>query len=323
MELFECVPNISEGRDQLVIDELEQIVRNTEDCFLLRSESGYDANRTVLTFVGSYDGIKNAVKDLYRYALENMDMQKQTGKHPRQGAIDVCPIIALQNASIERGLQLVNEIGQSLKELDIPIYYYEHSAPKTHSHLLADLRKGSYEKRYDKIAKIPLDLGSSKNIDRFGISCLGLRDILIAYNINVLTKDISIVKQIANEIREFGASNRTNSLSALRAIGWYIEEFGHCQLSCNLVDHKRSGMLEVFKTCKKLADNYNIELGGSELIGLAPLIEFQKISPDAKLKEQIELTSQFLGLNSLSQFKPNERILELAISSLNLPQDSI
>jgi glutamate formiminotransferase/formiminotetrahydrofolate cyclodeaminase len=304
--ILECVPNFSEGRDQNIIDAIGTSIKKISGIKLLHVDSGYDANRTVYTFAGQPYAVIDAAFQAIQTASELIDMRHQHGVHPRMGACDVCPLIPVRNISIEATVELSRQLGKRVGELGIPVYLYEFSATHHERKNLAYLRNGEYEGIEQKILlpEWKPDFGPQVFNEKSGMMALGARKFLIAYNINLKTKDVSIAKQIAKRIRESGTGKEKGLLKAIRAIGWYMEEFHCAQVSCNITDFEQTSLKELFDTVKKLANEYGTDVKGSELIGLIP----EKALTDGFSSPEEAI--HHLGLNVKEHFDINERVLE-------------
>lgn len=309
-QLIECVPNFSEGRNHHIIDAISDTIKHVSNVKLMNTDIGFDANRTVFTFAGKPEAVLEAAYFAIRTASELIDMRNHTGEHPRMGACDVCPLIPLQNITMEEVVYLSEQLGKRIGESGIPVYLYEESALLEERKNLAYLRKGEYEAIEDKIMlpEWKPDYGEQKFNPSFGMMALGARKFLIAYNINLKTKDENIAKEIAKEIRDLRKANDYSYLSNLfqhvKAIGWFMEEFDCTQVSTNITDIIASPVIEVFTEIKKIAKKHGAETNGSELIGLIP--------KDALKHElmNIDEAIDYLGLNAVKPFKQEERILE-------------
>lgn len=326
MKILECVPNISEGRDKAIIEAIAQSIRSVKGVKLLHIDSGLAANRTVYTFAGEPEAVMEAAFQMYLKAYELIDMSQHTGTHPRQGAVDVCPFIPLQgmetNEVIDMVLRLVTRLEESI---NIPGYYYEYSAVFPERMNLAFLRKGQYEALPKKFDSLPPDFGDTQNWKRFGVTVIGARRLLIAYNVNLNTEDVAIAKKIASNVRESGkweiGSNGERSkvmgkLKSVKGLGWYIEDFQKAQVSYNLTDISEAGMLDVFIATQEEAEKLGVKVSGSELVGLAPMSEFHKVAqhahPGQTFTDDVAITEaiKLLGLNELKPFDPDQKIIE-------------
>ena len=326
MKILECVPNISEGRDAAIIEAIAQSIRSVKGVKLLHIDSGLAANRTVYTFAGEPQAVMEAAFQMYQKAYELIDMSKHTGTHPRQGAVDVCPFIPLQGMEMSEVAELVKALTSKLeKAINIPGYYYEYSVSTPERTNLAVLRKGQYESLPAKFSTLPPDFGNPQNWKRFGATVIGARRLLIAYNVNLNTKDVAIAKKIAANVRESGkwevaeSGERTKvfgKLKSVKGLGWYIEDFQKAQVSYNLTDISEAGMLDVFLATQEEAENLGVKVTGSELVGLAPISEFHKAAhyshPEQTFTDDQAITDAInvLGLDELKPFDPDQKIIE-------------
>lgn len=312
--IIECVPNFSEGKNQFVIDSIANAIREVEGVKLLHIDSGEAANRTVYTFIGTPQSVFDAAFNAIKVASQLIDMQSHQGVHPRIGACDVCPFIPIKNISLEELISMHSEFAKRVaEELKIPVYLYENSALKSERKNLAWIRKGEYENLAKKMQQddfIP-DMGEPKFNAKSGILITGVRNFLIAYNINLATLDVSIAQKIASIIRE----KSQTGLKGVRAIGWYLEDYDRVQVSTNIVDYSQTSIFEVFEKVKKLAKLHNTMVTGSELIGLIPLAAISKPTKnEISLEKKVALALKELGLDDLKPFIASERVLELAIA---------
>ena len=298
-KLIECVPNFSEGRDTEKINIILDHIRQVEQVTVLDVDPGKDTNRTVVTLVGPPEAIAEAAFQGIKIASEVIDMSKHSGTHPRMGATDVCPFIPINGVSEEECVELSKQVGKRVgEELNIPIYLYERSAQNPKRKKLPDIRKGEYEGLTDKLAdpEWKPDYGPTKLHVKGGATVIGCRDFLIAYNINLNTRDHRLATDIAFELREAGRSKRIpnpNSKNLLdgeivrhedgkpvkvpgifkeiKAIGWYVDSFKRAQISINFNNYKISTIHNVFDEACRLATERGIRVTGSELVGLIPL----------------------------------------------------
>jgi glutamate formiminotransferase/formiminotetrahydrofolate cyclodeaminase len=334
-QIIECVPNISEGRNMAIIDELKQIILRVEAVKLLHTDIGFSANRTVFTFAGTPSAVIDAAYLLIQEANRIIDMTNHSGTHPRIGAVDVCPLIPVKGISMDEtvgySITLAKRVGE---ELNLPVFCYGYASKNEVRSHLENIRRGQYEGLKEKLSKMDWqpDYGPSEFNPRFGAVAIGARDYLIAYNVNLDTKDVTIAKEIATEIRESGRLIQSGiykndndrripgRLKAVKAIGWYVDEFDCAQVSMNIIDYNIASIQEVFITVVELARRKNIDVTGSEIIGLVPLKSILsdksywnlKSEPllKALLRVQKELKLQMQDRNSLK-----DRILEYAIDS--------
>lgn len=314
MKLLEAVPNVSEGKDTSVLDALSHVLRQS-GVQVLGRDSNPDANRTVFTLAGEPESVTKALFEFIREATHQIDMRRHRGAHPRLGAVDVCPLVPLQNISLGETAFLAKNLGRRVgAELGIPVYLYEAAAAMTERKNLAFLRKGEYESLPQKLKELPPDFGPaefSPSVQKTGACVMGARDFLIAFNVSLNTQNISAAKHIASVLRE-----KNGGLKALKAIGWYMESYGRAQVSFNLTDYKTTGLAQVFEACKKEAAGLGICATGGELIGLAPaqaLLNAGKFyAPDeTDTRRLIDTAAKHLNLSDVKPFDPQEQILEI------------
>ena len=354
-KLIECVPNISEGRDMAVINSISDVVEKIDDVRLLNVDPGKATNRTVITFIGEPEAILEAAFELIKKSKELIDMSNHLGEHPRMGAVDVCPLIPISNISMEETVFYAHKLAKRVGvELGIPVYCYENAAKKKDRVNLADCRSGEYEGLEKKISSKNWkpDYGPNKfntSVKKSGATAIAARDFLIAYNINLNTTSTRRANAIAFDLREAGRIKREGGklngkilkdkkgnvlrqpgyFKNLKGIGWYIQEYGIAQISYNLTNINTTPLHEVFdKTCER-AEVRGLRVTGSELIGLVPkkvLIDAgkyflvkQKRSLAIPEKDIIHIAVKSLGLDELSKFNPNERIIEYLIEANNNP----
>lgn len=330
MALLECVANISEGRRPEVIAAIAAEILSVDQVQLIHTDSGMAANRTVMTFTGPPLAVMEAAFRMYRCAAEHIDMSKHKGTHPRQGAVDVCPFIPLVGIGVAEINQLVRALARRLdEELGIGGYYYERTAGIERPAGLARLRRGQYESLPGKLRDLPLDFGTDTNWKKFGVSVIGCRKLLVAYNVNLATKDVHIAHQIAQRVRESGHLQKEpgkllkrvpGRLKSVMGLGWYISDFGFCQASYNLTDLSINGMVDVFDATSEAASEFNISVEGSELVGMAPMSEFlklwQKLHPGEEPDQQrlFREAEDYLGLSSVKVFDPYKQVLDLVLN---------
>jgi glutamate formiminotransferase/formiminotetrahydrofolate cyclodeaminase len=342
-KLVECVPNISEGRSREAIDAIASEIRAVSGVTLLDVDPGADTNRTVYTFVGTPDAVSEAVLGMARKAAALIDMSRHQGAHPRIGAIDVCPIVPISDITMDECVDVARAVGRRLAdELQIPIYFYEHAATREERRSLANIRAGEYEGLKDKLANPAWtpDCGPAVFNARLGATVVGAREFLIAYNVNLNTRDRRLAHEIALNIRETGRLRRdergnaiTNPdgtpartagrLKATRAIGWYIEQYRQAQVSINLLDFQTTPLHVAFETVKEEAERLGLRVTGSELVGMTPLkpildagkyyLRLQRKAAGAPESELIDLAVRSLGLDQLAPFDPQKKIVEAAV----------
>jgi glutamate formiminotransferase len=316
--LVECVPNFSDGRDREVIRTIVQAITSIESIRLLHVDIGADANRTVVTFAGPPEAMVEAAFRGIQVAAERIDMRKQTGTHPRIGATDVCPLVPISGISLADVATYAASLMRRVGELGIPVFGYEANASADYRKTLPAIRKGGYEGMAEKI-RDPLwrpDAGPNEWNPRTGATVIGARPLLIAWNVNLTTKDATIAQHIAKQIR--ASSNLPTSLRGLRAIGWWMEEYDCAQVSCNLTDSTLT-VHEVYEAIRVLAEAQGVTVAGSELIGLMPLAQIQAAAKyygraeSAPTDVQVAFAVEHLGLASVKPFDPERKILEFAL----------
>jgi glutamate formiminotransferase/formiminotetrahydrofolate cyclodeaminase len=337
MQLIECVPNFSEGRDPAVIEKIAAEIASVEKVWLLNVDSGKAANRTVMTFVGEPAAVVEAAFKAIKKAGELIDMRIQTGEHPRMGATDVCPLIPLHHTTMEEtdryAKQLAARVGE---ELGIPVYLYEASQPDNSRSNLSVIRSGGYEGFFHKI-KLPgwrPDYGPAQMDARRGATAIGARNFLLAYNINLNTRSVKDASTIAGRVRESGvkikradgsSANMPGTLKSVKAIGWLIEEYGCAQVSMNLTDINTTPIHQVFEEVTQQAQSIGVKVTGSELIGLIPLKPLLDAGEyyrnkfghptNATETQLIQYAIDGMGLGHLTAFDPQQRIIEYQLQS--------
>ena len=354
-KLVECVPNFSEGRDKQKIDDIVNHISTVSGITVLDVDPGEDTNRTVVTIIGEPEALGEAAFKGIKRASEILDMSQHTGTHPRMGATDVCPFIPISGVSDEECIELSKDVGKRVgNELGIPIYLYEKSAQSDYRIKLPHIRKGEYEGLANKLKdpKWQPDFGPAKLHKKAGATIIGCREFLIAYNINLNTKDHRLATDIALELREVGRSKRIPNpksknlldgeivrqkdgkpvkvpgmFNDVKGIGWYVDVLKRAQISINFNNYKGSTIHDVFDAACKLAEERGIRVTGSELVGLIPL-EAMVMAGEHYLKKQnrsigiptvdiIECAVQSLGLNDVTPFIPKVKIIDFAVQDDN------
>jgi len=340
MKLVECVPNFSEGRDKVVIKKITDEIEKVEGVKLLDVDPGEATNRTVVTFIGEPGPVKEAAFRAIKKASEVIDMSKHQGEHARMGATDVCPFVPVSGVTMEDCVRYAHDLGKRVgEELEIPIYFYEHAATCPERQNLADVRAGEYEGLTKKLAdpNWKPDCGPAKFNPQIGATAISAREFLIAFNINLNTKNTTSTQIIALTMREKGRVKRGKKgkreldkdgnkifepglLKATKAVGWYIEEFGFCQISMNLVNYKITPPHIAFDTACELAEKRGLRVIGGELVGLIPkeamlqagrhYLQKQKRSPAVSEEELIQAAVLSMGLDHLAPFDPKKKIIE-------------
>jgi glutamate formiminotransferase/formiminotetrahydrofolate cyclodeaminase len=337
--ILECVPNFSEGRNPEAIQQIIAAISSVDKVKLLHVDTGKDANRTVVTFAGEPEAVVEAAFRGAKKATEVIDMTKQTGEHPRFGALDVCPLVPISGITMEETITLARALGNRIgSELNIHVYSYGYAAFSTERRDLAYCRSGEYEGLPIKLKKPEWkpDYGPVEFNTKSGASAVGARDILIAYNVNLNTKSAKVANDIALEIREKGKlikienstsgekSHVPGSLKAVKAIGWYMEEFGCAQVSINLTNINITPLHIAFEEVCRKAEHHDAKVTGSEIVGLVPLNSLlnagryflQKEKKPVNLSEEqlIETAIKKLGLNQLYKFNPKKKIIEWVLA---------
>ncbi|MEL6969093.1 MAG: glutamate formimidoyltransferase [Bacteroidota bacterium] len=341
--LLECVPNFSEGRDLTIIKQITDAIESVEGVKLLDVDPGHATNRTVVTFVGAPAAVVEAAFRGIQKAAELIDMSKHQGEHPRMGATDVCPLVPVANMSMEEAAQWAKQLGRRVgEELRIPIYLYEAAATRPERQNLATIRAGEYEALADKLKKPEWepDFGPAVFNAGAGATVIGARDFLIAYNVNLNTTSVRRANSVAFDIREKGRIKREGNpitgpvvkdengepmrvpgaCKGVKAIGWFIEEYGVAQISMNITDTKATALHEAFEATRQSATRRGLRVTGSELVGMVPLqvlldtgryfLAQQQRSLGISEGEIIKIAVKSLGLDELGPFDPQQKIIE-------------
>jgi len=268
MEIIESIINISEGQNKENVDYIVDSIKQTPGCFLLDYSSDADHNRTVITFIGNRQSLMPAVKELYRRALEKIDLCNHKGEHPRMGAVDVVPFVPIQDISMEDTIAFSIEVAKMIHETyKIPVYLYEESQKQADRKNLAAIRKGEFEGLPEKMKKPEWkpDFGECAPHPSAGASVVGARMPLIAFNVNLGTSDIKIADKIARAVRGI-----SGGMSSVKGMGVELKERNIVQVSMNMVNYKKSPLFRVFEMIKAEAERYGVSIVGSEIIGLVP-----------------------------------------------------
>jgi glutamate formiminotransferase/formiminotetrahydrofolate cyclodeaminase len=349
-QIIECVPNFSEGRDMSIIKQITDVIESVEGVKLLDVDPGAATNRTVVTFVGEPEPVIEAAYLAIKKASEVIDMSKHKGEHPRMGATDVCPLIPISNISMEEVAEWAHRLGEKAgKDLGIPFYMYESAATKPEWSNLATVRSGEYEALPQKLTKPEWkpDYGPAVFNEKAGATAIGARDFLVAYNVNLNTTSVRRANSIAFDVREKGRVKREGNpvtgkivrdesgepvrvegtCKSVKGIGWFIEEYGVAQISMNLTNISITPLHIAFEECCKSADRRGIRVTGSELVGLVPLkvlldtgkyfLKKQERSIGVSEAELIKIAVKTLGLDELSPFDPQKKIIEYQLRDEN------
>jgi glutamate formiminotransferase/formiminotetrahydrofolate cyclodeaminase len=346
-KIIECVPNFSEGRDMSVIKQITDVIESVEGIKLLDVDPGKDTNRTVVTFVGDPHSVAEAAFLAVKKASEIIDMSKHHGAHPRMGATDVCPFIPVSGITMEETVDIARKVAERIgNELEIPVYCYENAAVKPERRNLASCRAGEYEGLKKKLSDPDWkpDFGPAMFNEKSGATAVGARDFLVAFNVNLNTTSTRRANAIAYDVREKGRPMREGdpvtgkiakdekgekimipgSLKSVKAIGWYIEEYGIAQISMNLTNISVTPVHLAFDEVCRKADARGVRVTGSELVGLIPLkslldtgryyLEKQQRSSGISDDELIKIAIRSLGLNDIHHFNPQEKIIEFVMA---------
>ena len=357
-KLVECVPNISEGRDRGVIDAVTAVIEEVAGVRLLDVAPGADTNRTVITFLGPPEGVAEAAFRVVRRAGELIDMRRHHGAHPRHGSTDVVPFVPVRGVSIDDCVAIARAVGKRIgEELGFPVYLYEAAATRDERRNLATVRKGEYEALAEKLGSETWrpDFGPdewNERTARSGAINVGARGFLVAYNVNLNTRQKRIASQIALDIKEAGRAQRDEAgrivkdadgntvrvpgpyrLEACKAVGWVLPEFDRAQVSINLVDTAVTKPHQAFEACRASARDRGVRVTGSELVGLIPEADLLAAgkhylrqagqSAGIPRRQLVETAVQSLGLRELGPFDPAERVLEYRAGLVDGPLVSL
>ena len=344
MKLMECVPNFSEGKDNAILDAIAGAIKSVKGVVLLDMDPGADTNRTVFTLAGEPEAVVEAAFQAIKKAAELIDMSKHKGAHPRMGATDVCPFIPISEMTMDECVEYAKKLGKRVgEELGIPVYLYEYAATKEEWKNLANIRSGEYEALSEK-AKDPYwkpDFGPHTFNAKSGATAIGAREFLIAYNINLNTRDKKKASDIAQIIRESGRPARDKNgkllkdengkpvnipglFSHCKAVGWFIESYDRAQISINLTNYKVTPPQLVLEKVRELASEMGMQVTGSELVGLIPkaaLVEagkfyLQRLNESTGIPEKMIMQTaiQSMGLAELAPFEVDKKVIEYAIA---------
>jgi len=347
-KLIECVPNFSEGRDPDIIRQITDAIASADGVSLLDVDPGATTNRTVVTFVGTPEAVVESAFRGIQKAAELIDMRKHKGAHPRMGATDVCPFIPISNVNWKEAIACAKELAKRVgDELKIPVYLYEKAAKNPSRANLAIIREGEYEGFFDKIKQADWrpDFGPNEFNAKSGATVIGAREFLIAYNVNLNTKAVRRANSVAFDVREMGRVKTLDGtltgnpmvdekgepiripgmLKHVKAIGWYVEEYGIAQVSMNLTNIDETPLHTAFDACNESATKRGLRVTGSEIVGMVPrkclvdagrhFLQKQNWSEGAAEEELIDLAIRSMGLNELKPFDPKEKIIELKVEA--------
>jgi glutamate formiminotransferase/formiminotetrahydrofolate cyclodeaminase len=347
-KLIECVPNFSEGRDRNIIRQITDTIESVDGVSLLDVDPGASTNRTVVTFVGSPDAAVEAAFRGIKKAAELIDMRKHKGAHPRMGATDVCPFIPVTDVSWEEAIACANRLAKRVgAELRIPVYLYEKAAKNEARSNLSVIRAGEYEGFFEKIKQPEWkpDFGPDAFNERSGATVIGVRDFLVAYNANLNTKSVRRANSVAFDVREQGRSKTEDGtpwgkplldangepiripgmLKHVKAIGWFVKEYGIAQVSMNLTNIEETPLHAAFDACCESAAKRGLRVTGSEIVGMVPkkslidagryFLRKQQWSEGVSEEELMDIAIRSMGLSELKPFEPNEKVIEFKIES--------
>jgi glutamate formiminotransferase/formiminotetrahydrofolate cyclodeaminase len=354
-KLIECVPNFSEGRDQNVIREITDAIKSVDGVSLLDVDPGASTNRTVVTFVGSPDAAIEAAFRGIKKAAELIDMRKHKGAHPRMGATDVCPFIPVSNVNWEEAIDCANRLAKRVgDELKIPVYLYEKAAKNKSRSNLSVIRVGEYEGFFEKIRQPEWkpDFGPTVFNEKSGATVIGARDFLVAYNVNLNTRSVRRATSVAFDVREQGRVKTEDGtpsgkpvldangepirvpgmLKHVKAIGWFVKEYGIAQVSMNLTNIEETPVHTAFDACCESAAKRGLRVTGSEIVGMVPkkclvdagryFLRKQRWSEGESDEELIDIAIRSMGLSELRPFDPKEKVIEFKIESAE-PKSSL
>ena len=310
--IMECVPNFSEGRDKNVIQQIADAIGSISSVKVLNVDPGEAANRTVITFAGEPEAVAEAAFQGAKAAAELIDMSRHHGTHPRIGATDVLPFVPIRGITLDECAAMARQLGRRMAdELGIPVYLYEAAALRPKFRNLAVCRAGEYEgiarklstpgEEPDYMPPTSYLLPLTSYLSKSGCSVVGARDYLIAVNFNLNTTSKETATAIARQVRERGYQGRPGTLKCVKAIGWYIEEYGFAQVSCNLTNFRVTSLRQTFDEVSRVAQLHGVSVTGTEIIGLVPE---EALFPDAV---------RILGLDQLRPFRMEEKVIEYLI----------
>jgi glutamate formiminotransferase/formiminotetrahydrofolate cyclodeaminase len=347
-KVIECVPNFSEGRNLDIIRQITAAIESVEGIALLNVDPGASTNRTVVTFAGNPEAAVEAAFRGIQKAAELIDMRRHKGAHPRMGATDVCPFIPVSDVSWEEAIACARKLGQRIGDhLKIPVYLYEKAASDPSRSNLSIIRAGEYEGFFEKIKEAAWkpDFGPAVFNEKSGATVIGAREFLVAYNVNLNTKAVRRANSVAFDVRENGRIKTEDGtpygkpildangepvrepgmLKHVKAIGWYVEEYGFAQVSMNLTNLEETPLHAAFEACVDAASKRGLRVTGSEVVGMLPkkclidagryFLRKQKWSEGASEEELIDVAIRSMGLSELKPFDPKEKIIELKMES--------
>ncbi|WP_448530967.1 glutamate formimidoyltransferase [Pseudothermotoga sp.] len=303
MKIVESAPNFSEGRREEIVKQIIAQAEGVQDVWILDWSMDADHNRSVVTLVGSPEPLLEVLFRMTKKAMELIDMRTHKGEHPRMGATDVIPLVPVMNITMEECVELSKRLGERIgQELNIPVFLYERSATAPHRENLADIRKGEFEGFFEKI-KDPRwkpDFGPEEVHPTAGVTAVGAREYLIAFNVNLGTTRIEIAEKIAKAVRHISGGYKY-----VKAIAVDLKEKGMVQVSMNMTNYKKSPLFRVFETIKREAERYGVPVVGTEIIGMVPMQAMLEVA-------QFYLQLDDFGMNRIIESK----ILEILANKL-------
>src|SRR6266508_681667 len=328
-KLIECVPNFSEGRDQNIIRQITDAIESVDSVYLLDVDPGASTNRTVVTFVGNPNAAVEAAFRAIQKASELIDMRKHQGAHPRMGATDVCPFVPVSNVSWEEAIACANQLGKRVgEELKIPVYLYEKAAKDKARSNLSVIRAGEYEGFFAKIKQPEWkpDFGPAVFNEKSGGTVIGVRDFLIAYNVNLNTKSVRRANAVAFDVREQGRVKTEDGtpsgkpvmdangdpvrirgmLKHVKGIGWFVKEYGIAHVSMNLTNIEETPLHAAFDACVGSAAKRGLRVTGSEIVGMVPK------------RSLVDAGRYFLKKQQWSEGVSEEELIDIAVRSMGL-----
>lgn len=342
--IVECVPNFSEGRDRAVIDQIVGAMAAVEGCQVLDVDPGAATNRTVVTAVGAPDAVLEGAFQAIKRAAQLIDMRRHKGEHPRMGATDVCPFVPVSGIDMAGCAELARRLGRRVgEELGIPVFLYEQAASRPERRNLADVRAGEYEALPEKLAKPEWapDFGPAEHNARAGATAIGAREFLLAYNVNLNTRDKKLANEVAFELRAQGKVKRDAAgnivrdedgkalrvpgrFESVKGVGWYIDEYRTAQISMNLTSFRNASLHDVFDAACEEAGKRGLRVTGSEVVGLVPLepmllagrhyLRRQGKSAGVPERDVVDCAIRTLGLREVGPFDPDEKIIEYRLA---------
>jgi glutamate formiminotransferase len=295
-KLVECVPNVSEGRDREVIAAMAEAIRSVPNVFLLDVQSDPDHHRSVFTFVGEPEAVAEAVFRLFEAALPRIDLRRHRGEHPRMGAVDVVPFVPVRGVTIADCVELAKKVGEEIwRRFRVPAYLYGEAATRPERADLSEIRKGEFEGFFEKIKdpKWQPDFGEPEVHPTAGVTAVGAREFLIAFNVNLGTSDLRVAKEIAKAVRF-----SSGGLRYVKALGMELKERGIVQVSMNLTNFRKTPLPRVLELVRREAARFGVPVVGTEIVGLIPeealvqvaeyYLQLEKFSLGQVLERRIE-----------------------------------